>query len=74
MLVGRTQYFLIKEFFWILFKEAYDRLEADGTFYVVTIAGLQRFIEKNFTLIFGNYELIASQGTYFVAKATKKTA
>jgi 16S rRNA G1207 methylase RsmC len=63
-----------KEFFWILFKETYDRLEPGGTFYVVTIAGLQRFIEKNFQIIFGNYNLIASQGTYFIAAATKPAA
>lgn len=58
-----------KEFFWILFEEARQRLVEGGAFYVVTIAGLQRFTEKNFKTIFGNYELLANKGTYFAAKA-----
>lgn len=61
-----------KEFFWILFQEAHDHLLPGGEFYVVTISGLSRFIEKNFTKIFGNYELLASKGTYFVAKTQKR--
>lgn len=60
-----------KEYFWILFAEAKEFLKPGGLFYVVTIAGLQHFIEKNFRLIFGNYELLESKKTYFVAKATK---
>ncbi len=60
-----------KEFFWILFEEARQHLLPGGVFYVVTIAGLRRFIERNFKTIFGNYELLTSKGTYFVAKATK---
>jgi 16S rRNA G1207 methylase RsmC len=61
-----------KEFFWILFEEARQHLEVGGTFYVVTISGLSRFIERNFKTIFGNYELLNSKGTYFVAKTTKQ--
>ena len=60
-----------KEFFWILFEEARGHLAIGGEFYVVTISGLSRFIERNFKTIFGNYELLANKGTYFVAKATK---
>ncbi len=60
-----------KEFFWILFEEARGHLAEGGTLFVVTISGLQRFTERNFKTIFGNYELLASKGTYFVAKATK---
>lgn len=60
-----------KEFFWILFQEAHEHLVPGGEFYVVTISGLSRFIEKNFTKIFGNYTLLANKGTYFVAKAKK---
>lgn len=59
-----------KEFFWILFEEARKHLLPGGEFYVVTIAGLSRFVERNFKTIFGNYELLASKGTYFVARAT----
>ncbi len=58
-----------KEFFWILFEEARERLAENGTLYVVTIAGLQRFTERNFKTIFGNYELLANKKTYFAAKA-----
>ncbi|MES2087975.1 MAG: methyltransferase [Patescibacteria group bacterium] len=61
-----------KEFFWILFEEAHQHLLPGGEFYVVTISGLSRFIEKNFNKIFGNYELLANKGTYFVAKTTKQ--
>ena len=61
-----------KEYFWILFAEAQEFLKPSGSLYVVTIAGLKRFIEKNFELIFGNYELLDSKKTYFVAKATKE--
>ena len=62
-----------KEFFWILFAESYERLNRGGILYVVTIAGLQRFIQKNFEKIFGNYELLDSKKTYFVAKTIKAT-
>ena len=61
-----------KEFFWILFAEAKEFLKTGGSFYVVTIAGLKRFTENNFQKIFGNYELLDSKKTYFVAKTTKE--
>lgn len=61
-----------KEFFWILFAEAHEFLKFGGSLYVVTIAGLQRFTENNFNKIFGNYELLDSKKTYFVAKTVKK--
>ena len=60
-----------KEFFWILFEEARRHLLPGGVFYVVTISGLQKFVERNFKTIFGNYELLANKGIYFVAKALK---
>ncbi|OHA18521.1 MAG: methyltransferase [Candidatus Taylorbacteria bacterium RIFCSPHIGHO2_01_FULL_46_22b] len=61
-----------KEYFWILLAEAHEHLKVGGELYVVTIAGLRRFIEKNFNLIFGNYELLDSKKTYFVAKTKKQ--
>lgn len=60
-----------KEFFWILFEEARRALKPGGHFYVVTIAGLGRFTEKNMNIIFGNYELLKAKGTYFVARARR---
>ena len=61
-----------KEFFWILFSEVKDRLAPGGKFVVVTIAGLEFFIKKNFESIFGNYKLLKNSQGYFVALAEKK--
>ena len=58
-----------KEFFWILFEEARQHLKPGGEFLVVTIAGLEFFIKKNFEKLFGNYELLKSSKGYFVARA-----
>lgn len=60
-----------KEFFWILFAEASEHLKPGGQFVVVTIAGLEFFIKKNFEKIFGNYELLESGKGYFVARTVK---
>ena len=60
-----------KEFFWILFAEANEHLKPGGQFLVVTIAGLEFFIKKNFEKIFGNYELLKNSSGYFVAKTVK---
>lgn len=59
-----------KEFFWIMFAEAKDRLKYNGTLYVVTIKGLKSFIERNFKTIFGNYEKLGEDKTYVAAKAS----
>ncbi|MDQ5950332.1 MAG: rRNA (guanine1207-N2)-methyltransferase [Patescibacteria group bacterium] len=61
-----------KEFFWILFGEAKDHLKKDGKIVVVTIAGLEFFIKKNFEKVFGNYELMSQGNGYFVACAQLK--
>ena len=60
-----------KEFFWIMFAEAKERLNSGGALYVVTIKGLKSFIERNFKTIFGNYEKLGEDKTYFAAKALK---
>ena len=60
-----------KEFFWIMFAEAAERLNPGGILYVVTIKGLKSFIERNFQTIFGNYEKIGEDKTYVAAKAVK---
>ena len=57
-----------KEFFWIMFAEAKNRLKQNGILYVVTIKGLKSFMERNFKTIFGNYEKIAEDKTYVAAK------
>lgn len=61
-----------KEFFWILFGEAKTHLKKDGKIVVVTIAGLEFFIKKNFEKVFGNYELLGQGNGYFVACAQLK--
>jgi 16S rRNA G1207 methylase RsmC len=60
-----------KEFFWILFAEAKEHLNEGGKFVVVTIAGLDFFIKKNFEALFGNYTLLKQEKGYFIAEATK---
>jgi 16S rRNA (guanine1207-N2)-methyltransferase len=60
-----------KEFFWILFAEAKEHLNEGGKFVVVTIAGLESFIKKNFESLFGNYSLLKNEKGYFVAEAKK---
>ncbi len=59
-----------KEFFWILFEEAKQHLNPGGRIIVVTIAGLDYFVQKNFEKIIGNYEQIAKEKGYFVGSAT----
>ncbi len=58
-----------KEFFWILFAEAKEHLNVGGRFVVVTIAGLDFFIKKNFESVFGNYTLLKQDRGYFIAEA-----
>lgn len=60
-----------KEFFWILFAEAKEHLNEGGKFVVVTIAGLEVFIKKNFEALFGDYKLLRTEKGYFVAEAKK---
>ncbi len=59
-----------KEFFWILFEEAKQHLNPGGRIVVVTIAGLDYFIQKNFEKVIGNYTAIASGKNYFIGSAT----
>ena len=61
-----------KEFFWVLFGEAKEHLNQEGKFVVVTIAGLDSFIRKNFESLFGNYKLLREEKGYFVAEAKKE--
>ncbi len=60
-----------KEFFWILFAEAFDHLEKDGYFAVVVIKQLEIMMRKNFNTLFGNSEVIDRDKTYSIV-ITKK--
>lgn len=61
-----------KEFFWILFGDMKNHLKPGGKIVVVTIAGLEFFVKKNFESIFGNYKLIKNTHGYFVALAENR--
>jgi 16S rRNA G1207 methylase RsmC len=61
-----------KEFFWILFGEAFDHLETGGSFTVVVIKQLEIMIRKNFNTLFGNSEVIGRDKTYSVITTVKE--
>ncbi len=61
-----------KEFFWILFGEAFDHLETDGYIAVVVIKQLEIMVRKNFNTLFGNSEVISRDKTYSVVVAKKE--
>ncbi len=51
--------------------DAYNHLEPGGRFYVVTITGIRKYIERSFKEVFGNYKKIKQGKTYTVAMTTK---
>lgn len=61
-----------KEFFWILFAEAFDHLETGGYFAVVVIKQLEIMMRKNFNTLFGNSEVIDRDKTYSVVVTRKE--
>ena len=60
-----------KEFFWILFGEAYDQMEPGSKFVVVVIRQLEAMVKKNFNTLFGNSEVLDRDKTYSVISTTK---
>ncbi|MCB1759023.1 MAG: class I SAM-dependent methyltransferase [Gammaproteobacteria bacterium] len=58
-----------KELYYLYFYDALLRLNPGGRFYVVTITGLRRFVQKAFNEVFGNYEKVKQGKTYTVALA-----
>ncbi len=62
-----------KEFFWILFGEAFEHLENNGEFVVVAIRQLEPMLKKSFEAVFGNYEILGTDKVYSVVR-TKKTS
>lgn len=61
-----------KELFYLYFYDGLERLEPGGRFYVVTITGLRRFVEKAFKEVFGNYKKLKQGKTYTVAVGIKE--
>ena len=77
--VGRRRFDLIvsnlpaktgKELYYLYFYDALIRMKPGARFYVVTISGLRKFIQKAFIEVFGNYKKLKQGRTYTVALAT----
>jgi len=51
--------------------DAYKYLQPGGRFYVVTISGIRKFIQRSFNEYFGNYKKVKQGKTYTVAMAVK---
>ena len=60
-----------KELYYLFFHDAFACLKPGGKFYVVSITGLRKFIEKAFREIFGNYDKLKQANDYTVACGTK---
>jgi 16S rRNA (guanine1207-N2)-methyltransferase len=58
-----------KELYYLYFYDALVRMKPGARFYVVTITGLRKFIQKAFIEVFGNYEKLKQGKTYTVAVA-----
>ena len=56
---------------YIILAGARDHLKVGGRLYVVTIAGLRKFIKRNLTEVFGNYRKLKQGKTYTVGEAVK---
>ncbi len=52
--------------------DALQHLEPGGRFYVVTISGIRKYIERSFKELFGNYKKVKQGKTYTVAMAVKQ--
>ena len=61
-----------KELYYLYFYDALQRMTPGARFYVVTITGLRRFVERAFKEVFGNYKKLKQGKTYTVAVAIKE--
>lgn len=61
-----------KEMLHILLHDTRERLNPGGRFYVVTINGLRKFMQRNFQEFFGNYKKLKQGAHYTVAMAVKE--
>ena len=53
--------------------DSWQHLESGGRFYVVTISGIRKYIERSFKEVFGNYKKIKQGKRYIVAEARRLT-
>ncbi len=76
--IGKRQFDLIvsnlpaktgKELYYLYFYDALLRMKPGAHFYVVTISGLRKFVQKAFMEVFGNYKKLKQGKTYTVARA-----
>ena len=61
-----------KEMLHILLHDTVSRLNPGGRFYVVTVNGLRKFMQRNFQDFFGNYKKLKQGAHYTVAMAVKE--
>lgn len=61
-----------KEMLYLYLYDALAHLRIGGRFYVVTISGLRRFIERGFKEVFGNYDKVKQGRDYTVALAVRE--
>lgn len=59
-----------KELYYLYFYDALVRMNPGARFYVVTISGLRKFVQRAFQEVFGNYTKVKQGKTYTVAMAT----
>lgn len=58
-----------KELYYLYFYDALVRMNPGARFYVVTINGLRKFVQRAFLEVFGNYKKLKQGRTYTVAMA-----
>ncbi|HEB96432.1 MAG TPA: class I SAM-dependent methyltransferase [Sedimenticola thiotaurini] len=58
-----------KELYYLYFYDALLRMNPGARFYVVTISGLRRFVQRAFNEVFGNYRKLKQGRSYTVAMA-----
>lgn len=61
-----------KELYYLYFFDAFQRMPPGARFYVVTINGLRRYIERSFKELFGNYRKLKQGRQYTVAMAERE--
>ncbi|WP_198265670.1 class I SAM-dependent methyltransferase [sulfur-oxidizing endosymbiont of Gigantopelta aegis] len=79
--IGRKKFNLIvsnipakvgNELLSLFMVDALNHLEPGGRFYVVTITGIRKYIERSFKEVFGNYKKVKQGKTYTVAMTIKE--
>ncbi|MDY7011768.1 MAG: methyltransferase [Planctomycetota bacterium] len=61
-----------RELLSIILQDAKAHLKEGGSLYIVTVAGLRKFIRRNLQEVFGNYKKLKQGKTYTVALAIKE--